>query len=140
MQAKGVKGLVLVALERRPRRATWIYGAVLALYVVYALSAVAELSKMTRWPLVLPALVILVQVFFPTFLGWALVLTGCGGMLLVGCYYLVANALERPPQWSNDLEGYAMGTVIVLILLLVVVVLIRFRPRVTDRLERASPS
>ncbi len=119
-------------ISRRRRRGTWLYIVCLVLYVLYALGYAEEAAfhsgapLSALWYLVIPLLVIVVQLAYPTLLGWAGVLGGFAFYLVTGAYYLVLNFGWS--QWRVDTSGFVMGLVLLAALLGVCLGLYRYRP------------
>lgn len=135
--------LLLAAIQRRPRRATWPYGVIAVLYVFLALFFLGDTGRdIPRelpqvWFLFVPALVIVAQIAYPTVLGWVLILAGVGSYALAGLYYsIINNLVERPLQWSRDPEAVGLGTIFVIVLLAISALMIRNRPRGSDVIQR----
>lgn len=119
-------------LGRRRRRGTWLYMVCLALYLFYGAGYAEEASfhfgtsPTALWFLLIPLLVIVVQLAYPTLLGWATVLGGCAYYLITDAYYLALNFGWS--QWRVDTSGFVMGLVLLAVLLGVCLGLYRYRP------------
>lgn len=122
-------------IERRGRRGTWAYAAWLVAYLVTAWLFAGELAfhagagLFQMLPLLIPVLVVVVQIVYPTLLGWVVILIPSVLYCGAGVYFLVRNATRRRPQWEDDPAGFVMGSVFVGAYLAVCLCLILARPR-----------
>jgi hypothetical protein len=90
-----------------------------------------ELRPYQMLPLLIPVVVVVTQIAYPTLLGWAVLFIPSVLYGSAGIYYLVRNATQRPPQWEDDLGGFVMGSVFVGAYLAVCFCLFLARPRST---------
>ena len=95
-------------IDKQPRRATWLYGVCLLLYVLYAIAFAAEMAPPEAtvarfWPLIIPAVIIISQLVYPTLFGWLCVFLPFGFYTCASAYYLL--------QWHGSITGFMIGLV-----------------------------
>lgn len=128
-------GAVSYLLGRRARRNTWAYVLWLIPYLLTAWLFAGELAfhsgagPLQMLPLLLPVLVVLTQMAYPTVFGWALIFVPSVLYCGVGAYYLVRNATERQPQWEHDPGGFIIGAFFVCAYVAVCLCLFFARPK-----------
>ena len=118
-------------LQRRAKQAVWLYVVCLIVYVLYALMYAGELSfhagatPRQLWLLAFPAVIVILQLTYPTVLGWTVVLLGFVFYAVLGMYYLIRNASWQP---AADTSGFVLGSLTVMGLIGICVSLVRHRP------------
>ena len=131
--------LLQASLVRRPRRATWLYSVIGALYIFFGSwfwvgTFPHDLPRL--WGLFVPGLVILVQIAYPTVIGWALIFAGVGFYALAGLYYWAVILVNRPTQWSRDPLGVGLGLAFVMVCIAIAAAMIRYRPWGASKAEQ----
>ena len=125
-------------IVRRSRGRAWAYGLWLLVYLPTAWLFAGEMAAhggagvVAMLLLLIPVAIAVVQMIYPTLLGWAIIVVPSVLYAAVGVFYLIRNATERQPQWQYDLSGFIMGSIFIAALVAVCVALIFARPRPRD--------
>jgi hypothetical protein len=92
-----------VLIERRSRRGWWVHLLWLPLYLFIALFLVAEyqlypgLGFAKMWVLLIPLVLLALQLYRPTILAWALILTPFVLFTGLDIHYVIRNSLGPRP-------------------------------------------
>ena len=119
-------------ISRRRRQGTGLYILFLILYSLNAVFFAEELTHhagvppKTLWYLMLPLVLIVAQLVYPTALGWGCVFAGFTVYLVIGAYYLVRNFGWS--QWRVDTSGFVGGLILLAVLLGICKRLYSYRP------------
>ena len=126
--------LARALIERRNRRCSWAYVLGLLVWLPVMVFAAGNLSFHVRpyqlLPLLLPIVVVLVQLAYPTLLGWVIILIPSVFFAGVGVFFVVLTAPGR--LQGNELAALAISSVAVGIDVLVCVALWFARPTLAD--------
>ena len=127
-------GLLRSLFKRRPRRAPWAYSlwilAYLPLMVFGSNFAFPQLRPYQYLPVLIPLAVIIVQLAYPTLLGWTAVVIPSGFVASVMVVSVVITAAAR--DLSNDFGRLLICSIAAGIYVLVCVALWYARPKCVD--------
>jgi hypothetical protein len=126
--------LVRAVVKRRTRRGVWAYLLWLLAYLPPMVWIAGGLSFQVRpyqmLPLLIPLVVVLVQVVYPTWLGWAVIVIPSVCFAGVGVCAVVLTAPARVQR--HELAALAISSVAVSVYVLVCVALGFARPKLVD--------
>ena len=131
-------------IKRRARRGFWAYMLGLLVWLPPMLFAAGNLSFQVRpWqllPLLIPIAAVVVQMAYPTLLGWAVIAMPSGFFTGVMVFFVVVTGPARVQR--HELAALVVSSVSAGVYALVCVALWFARPKLADALvaEAASPS
>ncbi len=121
-------------IKRRARRGSWAYMLGLLAWLPPMVFAAGNLSFQVRpcqlLPLLIPVVVVLVQLAYPTLLGWAVLVIPSVFTAGVGVFFVVATAPARVQQ--HELAALVISSVTAAVYVLVCVALWFARPKRPD--------
>jgi hypothetical protein len=109
----------MLLIERRTRQRTWIYviGAALStLLVVWCIGDLGAPAHLAAWAVV-PLSIFILQIIFPTILGWCLISLPCTLYTLMGVSYVVRD-LYAFAFLHHSLDSDFMGGIVMVSLLI----------------------
>ena len=128
------KLVVRPLVERRTRGGSWAYILGLLVWLPPMVFAAGDLSFHVRpyhlLPLLIPVVVVLVQLAYPTLLGWAVLVIPSVFTAGVGVFFVVATAPARVQQ--HELAALVISSVTAAVYVLVCVALWFARPKRPD--------
>ena len=123
-----------VLVERRTRRGSWAYILWLLAYLPPMVWIAGDLSFQVHpyqlLPLLIPIGVVLVQIAYPTLLGWAVIAIPSALFAGVGVFFVVLTAPARDSQ--HEPAGLVISSVAAGVYVLVCVALWFARPKRAD--------
>ena len=126
--------LVRAVVERRARRGSWVYMLGLLVWLPPMLLAAGNLSFHVRaWqllPLLIPIAAVVVQMVYPTLLGWAVIVIPSVFTTGVMLFFVVVTAPVRIQQ--HELAALAVSSVAAGIYVLVCAALWFARPKLKE--------
>jgi hypothetical protein len=132
-------------VERRTRRGSWAYILGLLVWLPPMVFAAGDLSFHVRpyqlLPLLIPVVVVLVQLAYPTLFGWAVIVIPSAFTAGVMFFFVVLIAPARVQQ--HELAALVISSIAAAVYVLVCVALWFARPRLADAViavPYASPS
>jgi hypothetical protein len=136
--------LVCATVTRRARRGSWAYILALIAWLPPMVFGAGNMSFHVRpyqlLPLLIPVVVVLVQLAYPTLLGWVVIVIPvvfCTGVMV---FFVIITA---PGRVGHDLAGLAISSVVDVVYLLVCAALWFARPKLVDAVvgrPNASPA
>lgn len=133
--------LAQAIIKRRTRRRSWAYILGLLVWLPPMLFAAGNLSFHVRaWqllPLLIPIAAVVVQMAYPTLLGWAVIAIPSGFFTGVIVFFVVVTAPGRVQQ--HELAALAVSSVAAGVYVLVCAALWLARPKLADAII-AAPS
>jgi hypothetical protein len=108
-------------IEKQPRRGVWLYGLCLVLYILYVIMLAAEMAPpgapvASFLPLLVPAVIIISQLVYPTLLAWLCIFVGF-------VFYTCAGVCCL--QWPGSALKFVLGLIMLTILISVCLGLLR---------------
>jgi len=82
--------------------------------------------------MLVPIGVVILQMIYPTLLGWVVIMIPSVLYTGLGVFYLIRNATKTQPQWQYDLLGFIMGIFFIGAYVAVSIALIFARPILKD--------
>lgn len=114
-------------LSYRSRSNRWVYLLLAIIYFILAEYAIADLDINIRkiWMIFAPLLIFLVQLIYPTVLGWLVIFLAFSFYSAVGIFYFIRNNLEFTRTWSENI----FGGLLILVFCFLSIVLFIIRPK-----------